>query len=95
MLLFPLHGTLDLHDGVGVLIVAATLAIATALSALRERLGRGGAGATPRRSAPASEEGTDRAGALSPDRWSGDAARTRRDAPGEDRLGAIEGEARS
>lgn len=49
MLIFPLHGTLDLHDGIGVLIVASTLALWTALSALRERMDRSGMGTIPRR----------------------------------------------
>lgn len=43
MMVFPLHGTLDLHDGLSVLIVAATLALWTGLAALRARVGGAGA----------------------------------------------------
>ena len=34
----PLHGTLDLHDGVAVVVVAATLALWSLLARLRERI---------------------------------------------------------
>jgi hypothetical protein len=42
MLLTPLHGTLDLHDGLATLAVAGTIAMASLLSTLRGRARRGG-----------------------------------------------------
>ncbi len=40
MLLTPLHGTLDLHDGLATLVVAGTIVMASFLSTLRERARR-------------------------------------------------------
>jgi hypothetical protein len=37
MLLLPLHGTLDFHDGLAVLVLALTLALGSLLSSLRRR----------------------------------------------------------
>lgn len=48
MLLPPLHGTLDFHDGLAVVVVGATLGLWTLLASLRERMrhgARGGASA--------------------------------------------------
>jgi len=99
MLFFPLHGTLDHHDGIGVVIVACTLALWTALSALSERMERSRIGTIPRRRpVPPTEEA-----------FQGDkshppcgSARVRRGEPGaamlargRDCLGTFEGEARS
>lgn len=57
MIVFPLHGTLGWHDGVGVLVVVSTLAAWTALSALGARQGLAGARTpTRRRRTPATED---------------------------------------
>lgn len=43
-----LHGTIDLHDGLAVLVVALTILMGSALSSLRERQRRGRHVGTPR-----------------------------------------------
>lgn len=40
MHILPLHGTLDFHDGLAVVIVALTLLMGSALSTLRQRMAR-------------------------------------------------------
>lgn len=37
LMILPLHGTLDFHDGIGVLILVLTLALGSFLSSLRRR----------------------------------------------------------
>lgn len=60
MLVPPLHGTLDLHDGLGVLVFASTLALWSLLSAVRAG-GRRGRGAAPGVAAHAGEASPARA----------------------------------
>lgn len=49
MIVFPLHGTLGWHDGIGVLIVVSMLAVLSALPALGARQGLAGARTPTRR----------------------------------------------